>query len=51
MDKGESRVVELEVESSEAKGKAKLVAAVMALLGGGAGGALIALLAHLMGLR
>lgn len=51
MDKCEARVEELEIESSEAKGKAKLVAAVMALLGGGAGGALIALVAHLLGLR
>jgi len=51
MEKSEARVEGLEVGSSEAKGKAKQVAAALALLGGGAGGALIALLAHLMGLH
>jgi hypothetical protein len=51
MEKSEARVEGLEISSSEAKGKAKLVATALALLGGGAGGALIALLAHLMGMR
>jgi hypothetical protein len=51
MEKSEARVEGLEIGSSEAKGKAKLIAATLALLGGGAGGALIALLAHLLGLH
>jgi hypothetical protein len=51
MEKSESRVEDLEISSSEANGKAKLMATALALLGGGAGGALIALLAHLMGMR
>jgi hypothetical protein len=51
MEKSEARVEELEIDSSEANGKAKLVATALALLGGGAGGALIALLAHLLGMR
>jgi len=51
MEKSEARVEGLEAGSSEAKGKAKLVAAALALLGGGAGGALIALLAHLLGVH
>jgi hypothetical protein len=51
MEKSEARVEELEIDSSEANGKAKLVATALALLGGGAGGALIALLAHLMGMH
>ena len=51
MEKSEARVEALEIGSSEAKGKAKLLATALALLGGGAGGALIALLAHLMGMR
>jgi hypothetical protein len=49
MEKNEARVDQLETGNSEAQGKAKLVAASLALLGGGAGGALIALLAHLLG--
>jgi hypothetical protein len=51
MEKSEARVEGLEISSSEANGKAKLMATTLALLGGGAGGALIALLAHLMGMR
>ena len=51
MDKSEARVEALESGSDEAKGKAKLIAAVLALLSGGAGGALIALLAHLLGVK
>jgi hypothetical protein len=51
MEKSEERVEGLEISSSEATGKAKLVATALALLGGGAGGALIALLAHLMGMH
>ena len=46
MEKNEARVDGLETDSNEAKGKAKLVAAALALIGGGAGGALIALLAQ-----
>jgi hypothetical protein len=51
MEKNEARVEGLEIGNSEANGKAKLVATALALLGGGAGGALIALLAHLMGMH
>jgi hypothetical protein len=51
MEKSEERVEGLEISSSEANGKAKLMATGLALLGGGAGGALIALLAHLMGMH
>jgi hypothetical protein len=49
MEKYEARVNSLETGSNEANGKAKLVATALALLGGSAGGALIALLAHLFG--
>jgi hypothetical protein len=49
MEKNEARVNLLETGSSEANGKAKLVATALALLGGSAGGALITLLAHLFG--
>ena len=51
MEKIEGRLRSLETGSSEANGKAKLVATVLVLLGGGAGGALIELLAHLLGAR
>jgi hypothetical protein len=51
MEKSEARLGALETGSSEANGKAKLVATVLALLGGGAGGALIELLARLLGAR
>jgi hypothetical protein len=51
MEKGDARIDKLEMNSSEANGKAKLVATSLALLGGGAGGALIALLAHLIGVH
>jgi hypothetical protein len=51
MEKSEARVEGLEIGSSEANGKAKLMGTALALLGGGAGGALIALLAHLLGVR
>jgi hypothetical protein len=51
MEKGEARIDKLEIGNSEANGKAKLVATSLALLGGGAGGALIALLAHLLGVH
>jgi hypothetical protein len=51
MERMDSRVNELETGSSEANGKAKLVATAVAVLGGGAGGALISLLAHLLGTR
>jgi hypothetical protein len=49
MERHEMRIADLETGNSEAKGKAKLVATALALAGGSAGGALIALLAHLMG--
>jgi hypothetical protein len=51
MERMDARVNDLETGNSEAKGKAKLVAAALALLGGSAGGALISLLAHLFGGR
>jgi hypothetical protein len=51
MEKSEARVEWLETGNNEANGKAKLVATALALLGGGAGGALIAVLAHLLGAR
>jgi hypothetical protein len=51
MEKCDARIDKLEMNSSEANGKAKLVATSLALLGGGAGGALIALLAHLIGVH
>jgi hypothetical protein len=51
MEKNEARIEKLEVGSSEANGKTKLISTAVALLGGGAGGAVIALLAHLFGLR
>jgi hypothetical protein len=44
-------VDKLEIGNSEANGKAKLVATSLALLGGGAGGALIALLGRLLGVH
>ncbi len=49
MDKGEVRLNLLETGNSEANGKAKMVATALALLGGGAGGAVIAMIAHLLG--
>jgi hypothetical protein len=51
MEKCDARIDKLETSYSEANGKAKLVATLLALLGGGAGGALIALLARLLGVR
>jgi hypothetical protein len=51
MDKSDARIEHLEVFSSEAVGKAKLVGATLALLGGSAGGTVIALVMHLLGLR
>jgi hypothetical protein len=51
MEKCDARIDKLEIGSSEANGKAKLVATSLALLGGGTGGALIALLAHLFGVH
>ncbi len=51
MEKSDERIDRLEAGTNEAKGKAKLVATSLALLGGGAGGAMIALLAHLLGVR
>jgi hypothetical protein len=51
MEKSEARIDKLEIGNSEANGKAKLVATSLALLGGGAGGALIALIAHLLGVH
>jgi hypothetical protein len=51
MEKSEARIDKLEIGNSEANGKAKLVATSLALLGGGAGGALIAVLAHLLGVH
>jgi hypothetical protein len=51
MDKSEARIDKLEIGNSEANGKAKLVATSLALLGGGAGGAMIAVLAHLLGVH
>jgi hypothetical protein len=51
MEKCDTRIDRLETGYNEANGKAKLVATSLALLGGGAGGALIALLAHLLGVH
>ena len=51
MEKCDARIDKLETSYNEANGKAKLVATALALLGGGAGGALIALLAHLLGVH
>jgi hypothetical protein len=51
MERIDSRLIELETENSEAEGKAKLVATAAALLGGGAGGAVISWIAHLLGGR
>jgi hypothetical protein len=51
MEKCDTRIDKLETGFSEANGKAKLVATSLALLGGGAGGALIALIAHLLGMH
>jgi hypothetical protein len=51
MDKNDLRVDKLESGSNEADGRAKLLATALSLLGGGAGGALIALAAHLLGVR
>lgn len=48
MEKSDLRLMVLETGTSEANGKAKLVAATLALLGGGTGGAAIALVAHLL---
>lgn len=51
MEKTDARVDGLEIDKNEANGKAKLVVTLVALMGGGAGGTVIALLAHLMGPR
>ena len=51
MEKNDERVDKLEAGTNEANGKAKLVATSLALLGGGAGGAMIAFLAHLLGVH
>jgi hypothetical protein len=51
MDKSDERVDRLEAGNNEANGKAKLVATGLALLGGGAGGTVIALVAHLLGVH
>ncbi len=51
MERMDARVNELETGRSEASGKAKLVATAVALLGGGAGGAVISLVSHLFGVR
>jgi len=51
MERVDARLIELETGSSEAQGKAKLVATAVALLGGGAGGAAISLVARLLGGR
>lgn len=51
MEKIETRVGNLEISENEDKGKSKLLHAGAALLSGGAGGALIALVAHLLGIR
>lgn len=51
MEKTDARVDGLEIDKNEAHGKAKVVVTLVALLGGGAGGTVIALLAHLMALR
>jgi hypothetical protein len=51
MEKSDLRLTLLESGTSEAKGKAKLVATMLALLGGGTGGAAIALVAHFLGAR
>jgi len=51
MEKTEARVEELETDKDEAHGKAKLVVTLVALMGGGAGGTVIALLTHWMGAR
>jgi hypothetical protein len=49
MEKSEERVEALETGRNESAGRAKLVAATLALLGGSAGGAVITLLTHLLG--
>lgn len=51
MDKTDVRVEKLDIGSHEAQGKAKLLATALSLLGGGAGGALTAIMAHLLGVR
>ncbi len=51
LEKCDARIDKLETGYSEANGKAKLMATTLALLGGGAGGALIALIAHLIGVH
>ncbi len=51
MEKNELRLDKLETGSNEASGKAKMVATAVGLVGGGAGGAVIALLGHLLGVR
>jgi hypothetical protein len=47
----DARMKKLEAVGNEAGGKAKMVGTALALLGGGAGGAVISLLAHLLGGR
>lgn len=49
MDRIDARVDLLEKTDDQATGKSRLVATVLGLLGGSAGGAAIALAAHLMG--
>ena len=51
MEKFELRIDQLETGNNEANGKAKLIATAVALAGGGTGGAVIALMGHLLGLR
>lgn len=47
----EARVDMLESGKDESRGKAKLAGAALALLGGSAGGALIAVIAHIAGVH
>ena len=51
MEKGDGRIDKLEAGNNEANGKAKLVATCLALVGGGAGGTVIAFLAHWLGVH
>ncbi len=51
MEKMDLRLNLLETTNSEGNGKAKLLVAALGLLGGGTGGAVIALIAHLLGAR
>ncbi len=51
MEKNEARVEALEAGRHEASGRTKLLSAALALLGGSAGGAVMTLLARMLGLH